>query len=113
MIASEDEGLSVLRKWFEDRTPLMCFCASSDSFGLTALAVITRLGTEDMMLAGDGLCEIRVWLQGGATFEYAEPRDFPLLAGYTGPLPLTSSLVLRFPSGIMCALFEPRGSTNG
>jgi hypothetical protein len=107
MTASADDARLVLRKWLDDRSALMVFAIDRDRFSSFFPGVVKALSDSDLTIGGnaDDPVGLRLNLT-GASFEYANPRDFPLLAGYSGTLPLSSSLLFRFPNDFICALFE-------
>lgn len=106
MIASLDEARLVLNKWREDRSRLIVLLSLDNRFGAFFPSAIIDCSDTEMRLDGTGeSVGLRLNLR-GAAFEYANPRDFPLLSGYSGDLRLGTSLLMRFPLGFMCGLFE-------
>lgn len=110
MIASEDDARLLLNKWREDRSVLMVFLALDERFGANFPCTVESVSLDELGMLRD-VSLFRLALR-GATFEYANAKDFPLLRGYRGEMPIESSLVCRFPGGFMCAFFEIKSSES-
>jgi|ERR671925_560664 hypothetical protein len=124
MIASGEDALNLLRKWFEERTPVKAFFVPADSLAEVVVSgFVNALSKEGGILISDGSVPEKdvpkhyIWIDPthAREFDYGEAKD---VAGvpeevrhYLAEAHGVASLSIRFEGGSRLSIFERRQDT--
>jgi hypothetical protein len=119
MMVSGEDALRLLRKWFEERTPVKAFLVLEDSVAdIIVSGFVTGLSDDGGILISDSSVEeedstknhIRIDPRRATHFEYGEARDLGSVPEesrrYLAERHGASSLSIRFAGGCRLSIFE-------